>query len=237
MSIELKQIVYNLEDYGGSGGLISTNKNNHNELIYSTVYQNNENDSTETTLVGDLGLTDYLNNRIDIFSTDLEKNFLKNYTNIKKIGIQAPPGTKFTFSESPTPNASQWLMVGRTGIYELNDDIVIKSLRFQRPKNYILNKELSQELQSNGTSIMKQARDEFLTKVTELTKSQGTVPDRTETGNDYWIQYNNLHQQYVTKYRSGLGLYLKGKAGVYVDGSEDDLYNIIIDFTYGEEEG
>jgi|GEM_PF-6227360 len=34
---------------------------------------------------------------------------------------------------------------------------------------------------------MKQARDEFLTKVTELTKSQGTVPDRTETGNDYWI--------------------------------------------------
>ena len=85
MSIELKQIVYNLEDYGGSGGLISTNKNNHNELIYSTVYQNNENDSTETTLVGDLGLTDYLNNRIDIFSTDLEKNFLKNYTNIKKI--------------------------------------------------------------------------------------------------------------------------------------------------------
>nr|DAT74691.1 MAG TPA: hypothetical protein [Caudoviricetes sp.] len=34
-------------------------------------------------------------------------------------------------------------MIGRTGIYELNDDIVIKSLRFQRPKNYILNKELS----------------------------------------------------------------------------------------------
>ena len=33
MSIELKQIVYNLEDYGGSGGLISTNKNNHNELL------------------------------------------------------------------------------------------------------------------------------------------------------------------------------------------------------------
>lgn len=233
MSIELKQIVYNLEDYGGSGGLISTNKNNHNELIYSMVYQNNENDATENTLVGDLGLTEYMNNRINIF----DKNILVNYTNVKKIGIQASPGTKFTFSESITPNAGQWLMVGRTGIYELNDDIVIKSLRFQRPKNYILNKELSQELQSNGTAIMKQARDEFLTKVTELTKSQGTVPDRTETGNDYWIQYNQLHQEYVTKYRSGLGLYLKGKAGVYVDGSEDDLYNIIIDFTYGEEEG
>ena len=147
MSIELKQIVYNLEDYGGSGGLISTNKNNHNELIYSMVYQNRENDSTETTLVGDLGLTDYMENRIDIF----DKNILANYTNVKKIGIQAPPGTKFTFSESLTPNAGQWLMIGRTGIYELNDDIVIKSLRFQRPKNYILNKELSQELQSNGT--------------------------------------------------------------------------------------
>ena len=80
MSIELKQIVYNLEDYGGSGGLISTNKNNHNELIYSMVYQNRENDSTETTLVGDLGLTDYMENRIDIFN----KNILANYTNVKK---------------------------------------------------------------------------------------------------------------------------------------------------------
>lgn len=80
MSIELKQIVYNLEDYGGSGGLISTNKNNHNELIYSMVYQNRENDSTETTLVGDLGLTDYMENRIDIF----DKNILANYTNVKK---------------------------------------------------------------------------------------------------------------------------------------------------------
>ena len=41
-------------------------------------------------------------------------------------------------------------MIGRTGIYELNDDIVIKSLRFQRPKNYILNKELVDELKKNN---------------------------------------------------------------------------------------
>ncbi|MDD7755552.1 MAG: hypothetical protein PUJ51_13775 [Clostridiales bacterium] len=47
------------------------------------VYQNRENDSTETTLVGDLGLTDYMENRIDIF----DKNILANYTNVKKIGI------------------------------------------------------------------------------------------------------------------------------------------------------
>mgnify|MGYP006917395028 FL=1 len=47
------------------------------------VYQNRENDSTEATLVGDLGLTDYMENRIDIFN----KNILVNYTNVKKIGI------------------------------------------------------------------------------------------------------------------------------------------------------
>ena len=234
MSIELKQIVYNLEDYGGSGGLISTNKNNHNELIYSMVYQNRENDSTETTLVGDLGLTDYMENRINIF----DKNILANYTNVKKIGIQAPPGTKFTFNKATTQDTGEWIMVGRTGIYELNDDIVIDYLRFQRPQNYIINKELSQQLQATGTGIMKAARDTFLQKINELEKTLGQAPDRTEAGSEYWTEYNNAHQNYITQYKSGLGIYLKGKAGVYVpDPTIVDLYNIIIDFTYETYEG
>lgn len=230
MAIQFKQIVYNLEDYGGSGGLVSTRKDNYNELIYSTVYQNDLNSSTE----GYAEYDEYKENKIDIYNT----NILASFNNIKKIGIQAPSGTKFTFSESSTPNAGQWFMIGRTGIYELNDNIVITSLKFQRPQNYILNKELSQELQISGTQVMKQARDIFLNKINELTKTMGQAPDRTETGSEYWNEYNKLHQEYITQYKSGLGIYLKGKAGVYTpDPTVTDLYNIIIDFTYGEEEG
>jgi len=48
---------------------------------------------------------------------------------IKKIGIQGPPGTKFIIGDSGTTNSMDHvIMIGRTGIYELNDDIVIKKL-------------------------------------------------------------------------------------------------------------
>lgn len=226
MGIQFKQIVYNLEDYGGSGGLISTKQGDLSELVYSGVYQNSLNDSTETTTNDE---TDYENKKIDIFGT----NILKGFNNVKKIGIQAPPGTKFTFNKATTQDTGEWIMVGRTGIYELNDDIVIDYLRFQRPQNYIINKELSQQLQATGTGIMKAARDTFLQKINELEKTLGQAPDRTEAGSEYWTEYNNAHQNYITQYKSGLGIYLKGKAGVYVpDPTIVDLYNIIIDFTY-----
>lgn len=231
MGIQFKQIVYNLEDYGGSGGLVSTKQGDLSELVYSTVYQNNLNDSTETTTNDE---TDYENKKIDIFGV----NILKGFNNVKKIGIQAPPGTKFTFNKATTQDTGEWIMVGRTGIYELNDDIVINYLRFQRPQNYIVNKELSQQLQATGTGIMKVARDIFLQKINELEKTLGQAPDRTEAGSEYWTEYNNAHQNYITQYKSGLGIYLKGKAGVYVpDPTIVDLYNIIIDFTYETYEG
>lgn len=231
MGIQFKQIVYNLEDYGGSGGLVSTKQGDLSELVYSAVYQNNLNDSTETTTNDE---TDYENKKIDIFGT----NILKGFNNVKKIGIQAPPGTKFTFNKATMQDTGEWIMVGRTGIYELNDDTVINYLRFQRPQNYIVNKELSQQLQATGTGIMKVARDTFLQKINELEKTLGQAPDRTEAGSEYWTEYNNAHQNYITQYKSGLGIYLKGKAGVYVpDPTIVDLYNIIIDFTYETYEG
>lgn len=227
MGIQFKQIVYNLEDYGGSGGLVSTKQGDLSELVYSAVYQNNLNDSTETTTNDE---TAYKNDRINIF----EDNILEGFQNVKKIGIQAPPGTRFTFNKATTEDTGEWIMIGRTGIYELNDDIVISYLRFQRPQSYILHKELSQQLQAAGTSTMKAARDKFIQEVNKLTETMGYAPDRTDTGNAYWEEYNKLHQEYITQYKSGLGVYLKGKAGVYTPDGTDDLYNIIIDFTCEE---
>lgn len=130
-------------------------------------------------------------------------------------------------------------MVGRTGIYELNDDIVISSLKFIRPQEYVLNEELSKQIQIQGTAVMKEARDEFLATINQLTQEASQTPDTSATGSDYWEKFNKAHQIYIKKYQTGLGLYLKGKSGMYTkkDNSATDLYNIIIDFTYESKTG
>ena len=48
---------------------------------------------------------------------------------IEQLGIQAPPGTKFYINSSPDP-----VMVGGTGIYELNlaNQIAITTFRFDQ---------------------------------------------------------------------------------------------------------
>lgn len=49
-------------------------------------------------------------------------NIIANKT-ITKLGIQAPPGTMLSINNKP-------ILIGRTGIYELDDDITIDSLQF-----------------------------------------------------------------------------------------------------------
>ena len=235
MAISLKQIVYNLEDYGGSGGLISTNKNNHNELIYSnTAYLNNNTLNTESIVEDE---KTYKENQIQIF----DSNILENYSNVKKIGIQAPPGTKFTFKkkvsgEEESVNFNDYIMIGRTGVYELNDNIEIKYLKFIRPQKYEINEEASSQLQAQGLAIMKSARDTFFDAINKLSNESIQAPDKSAVGDDYWDKYNQIHQEYVKNYGIGMGLYIKGKSGVYETGTTSDLYNVIIDFTYGETE-
>ena len=235
MAISLKQIVYNLEDYGGSGGLISTDKNNHNELVYNnTAYLNDNTLDTESVAKDEEA---YKENQIQIF----DSNILENYSNVKKIGIQAPPGTKFTFKkkaggDTDSANFNDYIMVGRTGIYEINDDIEIKYLKFIRPQKYEINEEASSQLQAQGLAIMKSARDTFFDTINKLSNESIQAPDKSAVGNDYWDRYNQAHQTYVENYNIGMGLYIKGKSGVYVKGPASDLYNVIIDFTYGETE-
>lgn len=238
MAQNFAQIVYNLEDYGGSGGLMSTKKfSDANQRIASVVYsdipapiKNYDNLNGQITEVVN-SYEKYEAERIDIF----DSNVLEPYsgTLIKKIGIQGPPGTKFIIGDSNTQDSGDHtIMIGRTGVYELNDDIIIKKLQFVRPITYRIDETASKSLTTTGLAQMTEARDEFLANV-EGIAYEGNVPPYSETNSEYWDQYQQYHKQYVAKYRNGLALYLKGKAGIYTeDGSSNDLYNIIIDFTY-----
>lgn len=121
------QIIYNLEDYAGTGGLLSTDKSNILNVVSSVWVENAENKLQPDNEA-------YENNRIDIFSY----NILSHYgiPSVYKLGIQAPSGTKFYLNSTAVPQTDgtiiytggQEIIIGRTGIYELDDDIEVTSL-------------------------------------------------------------------------------------------------------------
>ena len=118
------QIIYNLEDYNSSGGYISTANGNTTQTITS---------ATDP---------DYETNKIDIFTRNLVEIYASKQ--FSKVGIQAPPGTKLVM------NTNKNIMIGRTGVYELDEDIAITGLYFLRPKNYILDTETTEKNLSDG---------------------------------------------------------------------------------------
>ena len=63
------QVIYNLEDYAGTGGLISTSKNSINKILSST----NNTDINDIDAFTQSAI-DYDTNKINIF----EKNILNN---------------------------------------------------------------------------------------------------------------------------------------------------------------
>ena len=93
------QVVYNLEDFHGSGGLISTSKTNMNDKPVSW-------DGDSKTKGA------YQASQFDIFSDIVGK--FTNGGEFLKLGIQAPPGTKVKL------NSNKIIMIGRTGTYELD---------------------------------------------------------------------------------------------------------------------
>jgi hypothetical protein len=59
-------------------------------------------------------------------------------------------------------------MVGRTGIYELNEGAEIRSLQFKEPYSYILDVDSSRRMMEEGMSIMDQAKDSFINEINRL---------------------------------------------------------------------
>lgn len=104
--MNIGQIVYNIQDYIVSGDYISTSSENPFERISSIN-------------------PDYKIKKIDIYNQNLVTFYKAN--KFIKLGIQAPPNTKFKIDENKI------FTVGQTGIYELNDLIEIKSLSFIQP--------------------------------------------------------------------------------------------------------
>lgn len=229
----LGQIIYNVEDYSGSGGLISTSKSTINETV--------------TSIVNGAYDEDYINKQINIFCDGLEDNMDKqggifqrlSISSVTKLGIQAPPGTKFYFNVTKPENEEKQqeidslsIMIGRTGVYELDDGINISDLWFERPKLYALDESASEDAINQGRALMEAAKDQFKQDCDSIAPLLNTATD-SKSQKDYWQRYQEFHKNYVDSYNSARELYIRGMAGIYKQATGlPDLHNVIIDFVY-----
>lgn len=177
----------------------------------------------------------YIKSGEDIF-TDIVNQIGASQFN--KVGIQASPGTQIVMNNAKT------IMVGRTGIYELDDDIAITAMYFVRPRKYEKDEEASAEAIEQGVAGMQAAEDARERALEQFYLDNPVIPDREtdpEGYQAYWDAYNNIQMTYIAAYQEALNLYNSGINGIYVlpnpgdvnaPENYQDLYNVIIDFIY-----
>lgn len=166
---------------------------------------------------------------IDIYS-DIVSQY--NASSFTKIGVQAPPGTQMVL------NSSKGIMVGRTGIYELDEDIEITSMYFVQPKNYVKDEDATTDALNEGADKMQKAEDAREDSLYDLNVTQGYEDEDGNVLKDkdtaYWTEYNEIQDTYIAAYEAALATYTTGLNGVYKLGTPEykELENIIVDFIY-----
>lgn len=130
-------------------------------------------------------------------------------------------------------NGDKEIMVGRTGIYELDENFTVTELGFIRPRKYELSVGQTQDALNNGMTQLETAKKNFDAAVAAITAEEGTA--------EYWKQYNTCYSDYRREYQTAYALFLQGVNGIYIRPNENDadadenfeeLENIIIDFLY-----
>lgn len=171
----------------------------------------------------------YISSGIDIYNDIVNASSAKQFT---KVGIQAPPGAQVVM------NTSKTIMIGRTGIYELDEDIAITNMYFVRPKNYIRDDKETESKKQEGEKIIKDAKVALEAAVAAL----GTEPSdpSSDAYKTYWEGYNEAHERYIAAFQKGSAILNQGLNGVYKldeDNPYGDLENVIVDFIYDPSQG
>lgn len=142
---------------------------------------------------------------------------------ITKLGIQAQPGTKVLLS--PANNSEISIIIGRTGIYELDERIKISQLKIIPTPKFQYNETATKAAQNNALSAFKALDDT-------------AYPENGVWGDnlDIWV---SDYQNNINDFNLGYIEYLKGKHGIYdfkkdAEGNveKEDIYNLIIDYIY-----
>lgn len=170
----------------------------------------------------------YISSGIDIYNDIVSASSAKQFT---KVGIQAPPGAQVVM------NASKTIMIGRTGIYELDEDIVITSMKFVRPTVYIKDEKESESKKQEGEKIIKEAKVALEAAIAALGE-EPTNPT-SDAYKTYWNGYNEANETYITAFQKGSTILNQGLNGVYKEDKTvvGELDNVIVDFIYDPLQG
>lgn len=136
-------------------------------------------------------------------------------SSIKKLGIQAPNGTICYVN-------GQEIMIGRTGMYELDEVIIVSSLYFVKKQIYILDSSATADQLEDSKRRIDQLE----------AKRQADTAQLIKTDPDYYKKYIEIQEEFYKGYSVALELYNEALQGIYINGGEEDLENIIIDFLY-----
>lgn len=170
----------------------------------------------------------YISSGIDIYNDIVSASSAKQFT---KVGIQAPPGAQVVM------NASKTIMIGRTGIYELDEDIVITNMKFVRPTVYIKDEEESESKKQEGEKIIKEAKVALEAAITAL--GEEPADPTSDAYKTYWNGYNEANETYITAFQKGSAILNQGLNGVYKKDETviGELDNVIVDFIYDPLQG
>lgn len=170
----------------------------------------------------------YISSGIDIYNDIVSASSAKQFT---KVGIQAPPGAQVVM------NASKTIMIGRTGIYELDEDIVITSMKFVRPTVYIKDEKESESKKQEGEKIIKEAKAALEAAIAAL--GEEPTDQTSDAYKTYWNGYNEANETYITAFQKGRAILNQGLNGVYKEDKTviGELDNVIVDFIYDPLQG
>lgn len=170
----------------------------------------------------------YISSGIDIYNDIVSASNAKQFT---KVGIQAPPGAQVVM------NASKTIMIGRTGIYELDEDIVITSMKFVRPTVYIKDEKESESKKQEGEKIIKEAKAALEAAIAAL--GEEPTDPTSDAYKTYWNGYNEANETYITAFQKGSAILNQGLNGVYKEDKTviGELDNVIVDFIYDPLQG
>lgn len=185
--------------------------------------------------VMDNNIGNYTSSGINIFEDIIKAYGAKQ---VNKVGVQAPPGTQVVINNSKT------IMIGRTGMYELDEDISITNMYFVRPRKYIKDEVASKQALEQGEQGMKNAESQRQADLNQFHTNWPNIPDKDNDYDNYiayWEAYNDIQEKYINAYEEALSLFNQGSNGIYilpnpnnVNAPENfqDLYNVIVDFIY-----
>lgn len=165
----------------------------------------------------------------EILTTNIMNGgFISQGKQIIKLSVQGEPGVKLQI------NGSNEIMIGRTGIYELDERVIVTNLKIIPIRKYKLDEETTN-----------QAKVDALTTFSKLNATAwqgGTTSDDFDSAikNNTLQDWIKTQQQDIENFHQGYIKYLQGKNGIYKpiniteNQTSEDAYeklnNLIIDY-------